>query len=84
MDFTRIDDIDELGNLRVIYTLSSQPGYDFKILATKLGVQLSGLSPKYTDYTAVNRHLVFAQYQSQKLRETGHAIPQPVLDRGEL
>jgi len=84
MEFTRIDDIDELGNLRVIYALTSQPGYDFKILATKLGVQLAGLTPKLTDMIAINECLVWAYYQQQKLRETGHAVPQPVLNRGEL
>ena len=84
MNFIRIDDVDSDGLLRVRYVLDSQPGYDFEIRATKLGVQFTGTTPYYTDYVPIQQILSWAQYQSQKLRETGHSIPQNILERGEL
>ena len=81
MNWTRLDDIDEFENLRVRYLLT---GFDFEIRATKLGVQLTGTTPYYTDWTTVNEKITWCQYQSQKIRETGCQIPQDILDRGEI
>lgn len=81
MNWVRIDDLTDAGYVRVRYGLV---GYDFEIRATASGVQLTGTTPIYTDYTPVQEKLSWAQYQSQRIRETGRAIPQAFLDRGEM
>jgi hypothetical protein len=83
MTFNRIDDRDEFGNVKVSYVLSGSM-YAFEIQATKTGVRLVGVTPYYTDWTPVQKYLAFAQYQSQKLRETGSAIPQHILEKGSV
>jgi len=84
MEWTRIDDIDENSNIRVRYCLVTPPGYSFEIRATRLGVQLTGITPYYTDYVPIQEKLSWAQYQSQRIRETGTVIIQTYLDRGEI
>ena len=84
MIFQRNDDLDQLGNNRVSYTLIESPGYTFSVIATKLGVQLTGTTPPYTDYRAINQVMVWAQYQSQHLREQGVSIPQNEIDRARI
>lgn len=81
MNWTRIDDLDDNGNIRVRYTLH---GFDFEIRATKFGVQLTGTTPYYTDWTSVQERLSWCQYISQRLKETGEPISQYRLERGQL
>lgn len=83
MTFNRFDDRDEFGNIKVSYILSGSM-YAFEIQATKNGVRLVGVTPYYTDWTSIQKYLAFAQYQSQKLRETGSPIPQRILEEGSV
>ena len=80
MIFDRVDEMMD-GLIIVRYILV---GYTFEINATANGIVISGITPRYTDATAINETLVWAYYQSQRLRETGHSIPQDVLNRGEI
>lgn len=80
MQFDRVDEIVD-GHTIVRYILI---GYSFEINATKDGIMISGTTPRYTDATAINETLVWAYYQAQRLKETGRAIPQDVLNRGEI
>jgi len=80
MIFDRIDDV--LNGLIIVrYVLV---GHVFEINATANGIVISGTSPRYTDGIAINEVLVWAHYQAQRLRETGHPIAQDVLNRGGL
>lgn len=83
MEFLRIDEVVN-GLLYVRYTVMNQPGYDLTISASRQGVEFSGTCRPYTDYTPLQQVLSWAQYQSQRIRETGASIPQAFLDRGEL
>ena len=84
MEWSRVDDTDSDGNLRVTYAMILPPGTDFMIRATKFGVQLSGTTPFYTDYTQVQEKLSWSQYQHQRIKETNSAILQRYLDEGCL
>jgi hypothetical protein len=83
MIFARTDDLDGGGFTRVRYILQ-YPGYSFEIQATRAGVIITGTTPPYTDWVPVQEKLSWAQYQAQKLRETGRAIPQNILDQGTV
>jgi len=84
MKFLRIDTVDDGGKPIVHYQLDEHPGYDLTFTTSGIGVSISGTSPVFTDFIAINQVLVWCQYQNQKLRETGQAIPQAILERGEL
>jgi hypothetical protein len=83
MEFERIDDIDEDEDRRVTYSLINFPSM-FEIQATRKGVRLTGTTPHYSDWTPVQKYLNFAQYQSQRLKETGSPILQRILEEGGL
>jgi hypothetical protein len=84
MTFQRNDDIDPNGNNRVNYTLIDCPGYTFTAIATKQGVQLTGTTPPYTDFRAINQVLVWVQYQYNQLKTRGTSIPQNFIDSGMI
>jgi hypothetical protein len=77
--FNRIDDISESGNARVRYVLM-HIDYLFEIQATRTGIRLTGTTPYYSDWAPVQKYLNFAQYQSQKLKETGSSVSEQTLE----